>query len=266
LLLIGAAVGGCSKGEDATNVSTASDGAAAPVRNGDAKAASSPIASSPATATNVTPAAAVQPVVQADPIVIMHTSVGDLYVRLYEKQAPRTVSNFLGYVRSRFYDFTIFHQVEPGYVAMGGAFNEQKQAKSTRYPIPNEATNGLKNVRGSLAMTRDPKDPNSATSHFFFNLADNAKLDHRSTQPDEFGYCVFGQVIDGLDVLEKLSSPSGTPVVIHMMRVVVMPRDDQVKPASNQSSQVDRTLEMPVKFDATRFEPQQFSFYTSMAR
>lgn len=189
----------------------------------------------------VVPATASQPIVQADPILVFYTSVGELYVRLYEKQAPRTVSNFLGYVRGGFYNGTIFHQIEPGFVAMGGGFDERKQPKPGRYPISNEANNGLKNVRGSLAMARDPADPQSATTQFFFNLADNAKLDHRGSKADEFGYCVFGQVIDGLDVLDKLSSAGGQTVVVQTVKVIVMPRDDQVKPAGNQSSSVDRT-------------------------
>lgn len=224
------AVCGCSKSGDAT--ATAPTPAAAPVRGlGSANAASHSHSA-------VIPAAAVQPVVQADPIVVFHTSVGDLYVRLYEKQAPRTVSNFLGYVQSGFYNGTIFHQIESGFVAMGGSLDEKKQPKRARYPIPNEAANGLKNVRGSLAMAHDPADPQSAASSFFFNLADNPKLDHRGAKADEFGYCAFGQVIDGLDVLDKLSKAAGGyAVVLHTIKVMVGVRDDQVKPASNQSSQ-----------------------------
>jgi cyclophilin family peptidyl-prolyl cis-trans isomerase len=231
VLTLLAALGGCGKSED--SAATATTAAPTSQSPGDAVATNSP-GRSPS---GVVPATATQPVVQADPIVVFYTSVGEFYVRLYEKQAPRTVANFLHYLRGGFYDGTIFHQVEPGFVAMGGGYDQRKQPKPTRYAIPNEAANGLKNVRGSLAMARDPQKPQSASSEFFFNLADNAKLDHRGTAADEFGYCVFGQVIDGLDVLDKLSSAAGQTVVINTVKVLVMPRDDQVKPASNQSSQ-----------------------------
>lgn len=236
LVLLLCAVGGCGKSDGSTASATANPTTA------DSPAASAPAVSAKSysgpgqSISSVVPVAAAQPVVHADPIVVFYTSVGDLYVRLYERQSPRTVSNFLGYVRGGFYNGTIFHQIEPSFVAMGGGYDERKEAKSARYPIPCEAANGLKNVRGSLAMARDPADANSATSHFFFNLADNAKLDHRGAKPDEMGYCVFGQVIDGLDVLDKLSSAGNQTVVVKTVKVIVMPRDDQVKPASNQSS------------------------------
>jgi peptidyl-prolyl cis-trans isomerase B (cyclophilin B) len=141
---------------------------------------------------------------QGDPIVAIHTSLGKLYVRLYEQQAPRTVANFLDYARGQHYDGTIFHRVDSGYVAMVGEYDAQLRPKQVRYPITNEATNGLKNVRGALAMARDPRDPNSASAQFFINLADNRQLDHHGSTPEAFGFCVFGQVIDGLDVLDKL--------------------------------------------------------------
>ena len=229
---------GCGKSEEPAPSAAAPNAAPAVVSNspGTSLSKGSSASTSPS---GVVPAAAVRPVVQADPIVQVHTSVGDLYVRLYEKQAPRTVSNFFDYVRVRHYDGTIFHQIDAGYVALGGSLDQQRQPKSVRYPIPNEATNGLKNVRGSVAMARDPQNVDSATSGFFFNLADNPKLDHRGTTPGEYGYCVFGQVIDGLDVLDKLSSAESGKVVI--LGVKLMPqRDNQVLPAQYQTNDAVR--------------------------
>lgn len=160
----------------------------------------------------VVQASAVMPAVQGDPIVVLHTTLGDLYVQLHERQAPRTVANFLDYARVGHYDGTLFHQVESGFVALGGAYGKDLKPKPVRYPVTNEAMNGLKNVRGTLAMVRDPSDPNSATSMFFINLADNPKLDHLGSTPEQYGYCVFGRVVDGLDVLDKLSAAKTSPV------------------------------------------------------
>lgn len=140
-----------------------------------------------------------------DPIITMRTSLGDILIRLNQKAAPRTVSNFVDYVVTRHYDGTIFHQVDAGYVVLGGTYTERLLAKQVRYPIPNESSNGLKNRRGTIAMARKADDPNSATSQFFINLADNAQLDRRGNRPEEAGYCVFGEVIQGLDVLDKIA-------------------------------------------------------------
>jgi cyclophilin family peptidyl-prolyl cis-trans isomerase len=218
---------------------------------------------------------------QGDPIIAVHTSLGTLFVRLYERQAPRTVANFLDYARTGHYDGTIFHQVESGYVALGGAFDRQLKAKSVRYPVTNEAANGLKNVRGSLAMARDPGDPHSATATFFINLADNPKLDHRGTAPDEYGFCVFGQVIDGLDVLDKLSATqtakvesfTSTPVervVLNSIRMLRAARDPSVQPAGfNKSSAVetihDRFPVAAQEFDPNLFDPQRIEAETDFA-
>jgi len=140
-----------------------------------------------------------------DPIVTMHTSLGDVILRLNQKRAPRTVSNFVDYVITRHYDGTIFHQVDGDYVALGGTFSEKLIAKPTRYAIPNESGNGLKNKRGTIAMARDPADPNSATSQFFINLADNPQLDRTGDAAAQVGYCVFGEVVRGMDVLDKIA-------------------------------------------------------------
>lgn len=195
-----AAVVGCGQASD--------DGAGA-------SAPSSAAASSASTATtghDVVQVSAAAPIVHRDPVVVLHTTLGNLYVQLHERQAPRTVANFLDYARVGHYDGTLFHQVESGFVALGGAYDSDLKAKPVRYPVTNEAMNGLKNVRGALAMVRDPADPNSAASMFFINLADNPKLDHQGSTPEQYGYCVFGRVIDGLDVLEKLSAVKTSPV------------------------------------------------------
>lgn len=139
------------------------------------------------------------------PIVVMKTSLGEIHLKLNQKLAPRTVSNFVDYVVTKHYDGTIFHQIEGGYVVLGGTFDEKLRTKSVRYPIPNESANGLKNLKGTIGMSRDPADPNSATSQFYINLADNPSLDRKSDQPEEAGFCVFGEVVQGLDVVQKIA-------------------------------------------------------------
>lgn len=140
-----------------------------------------------------------------DPVVTMHTSLGDVMFRLNQKAAPRTVSNFVDYVLTKHYDGTIIHQIDAGYALIGGSYTEKLVQKPVRYPIPSESANGLKNRRGTIAMLRNPADPNSATSQYFINLADNPKLDRSGDKREEAGYCVFGEVIQGLDVLEKIA-------------------------------------------------------------
>lgn len=141
-----------------------------------------------------------------DPIAVMRTSHGNIYIRLYGSKAQRTVSNFVDYVMNGHYDGTIFHQVDAGYAILGGGYDAKLKPKPGRYPIRNEADNGLKNVRGTVAMARDPKDPHSATSEFFINLVDNPQLDHRGDMPETFGYCVFGEVVEGMDVVQKIAA------------------------------------------------------------
>lgn len=149
------------------------------------------------------------PAVQGDdlhPIVLLRTSLGDLLLRLDAEKAPRTTWNFLSYASSGHYDQTIFHQIEPGYAAVAGAFTAELVERPGRYPLRSEAANGLKNRRGTIAMMRQPGDPDSATCQFFLNLADNPALDHQGDEPDKYGYCVFGEVIQGHDVLAKLEA------------------------------------------------------------
>lgn len=140
------------------------------------------------------------------PVVVFSMPEGDITIELYPEKAPITVRNFLNYVDSGFYDGTIFHRVIPGFVIQGGGYTETLQQKPTEPPIKNEADNGLKNERGTLSMART-SDINSATSQFFINLKDNDFLDHGSR---DFGYAVFGKVIDGMDVVDKIAAAPTT--------------------------------------------------------
>jgi len=155
------------------------------------------------------PAAPAQPAA-GNPVAVIDTSAGAITVELFKDRAPVSVENFLQYVRDGFYPGTIFHRVVPGYVIQGGGYTAQLAEKETRPPIQNEATNGLRNQRGTLAMARK-RTLRSATSQFYINLSDNTSLDYRGLSPDDFGYAVFGRVIEGMDVVDKIgASPTGT--------------------------------------------------------
>jgi len=134
--------------------------------------------------------------------VVLATSLGDVTVELFADKAPLTVKNFLEYVDAGFYNGTLFHRVIPGFMIQGGGFGPDMQQKQTRPPVKNEADNGLRNSRGTLAMART-SDINSATSQFFVNLTDNTFLDH---QVRDFGYAVFGKVVGGMDVVDKIAA------------------------------------------------------------
>lgn len=133
----------------------------------------------------------------------LSTSYGDILLELNLEKAPETVRNFVDYVESGFYDGTIFHRVIEDFMIQGGGLDQNMKKKPTRSPIKNEANNGLSNVLGSIAMART-SDPHSASAQFFINTTDNAFLDHRNTTDDGWGYCVFGQIIEGMDVVEKI--------------------------------------------------------------
>ncbi len=135
----------------------------------------------------------------------MHTNHGDITLELDAEKAPVTVENFMQYVRDGFYDGTIFHRVINGFMIQGGGMEPGMAQKETRDQIKNEADNGLSNVNGSIAMART-NDPNSATAQFFINVKDNAFLDHSSPTPQGWGYCVFGKVTDGMDVVDKIKN------------------------------------------------------------
>jgi len=140
------------------------------------------------------------------PVVVFDTSLGSITVELDAKVAPLTVDNFLAYVGSGHYDQTIFHQVFKGQCVLGGAYTAELVEKPTRPSIRNEAHNGLKNQRGTIAMARQLDGIDSATCQFFFNVANNEVLDHKDRTPEGYGYCVFGRVTSGLDVLDKIDS------------------------------------------------------------
>jgi peptidyl-prolyl cis-trans isomerase A (cyclophilin A) len=164
-----------------------------------------PAASQPAATSQ--PAAG-KPAEATSPRVVMETSMGKIVIELYPDKAPITVENFLKYVDSGFYGGTIFHRVIPGFMIQGGGFAADMQQKKTQAPIQNEAKNGLKNVRGAIAMARTG-DPNSATAQFFIDVADHPNLD--CPRPDGYGYAVFGKVIEGMDVADKIvNTPTRT--------------------------------------------------------
>jgi peptidyl-prolyl cis-trans isomerase B (cyclophilin B) len=167
----------------------------------------------------------------SSPQVKLQTTLGDVVLKLDAKKAPLSVKNFLVYVKEGHYDGTIFHRVIPGFMAQGGGYTEKFQQKPTHPPIKNEADNRLLNKRGTIAMARTP-DPDSATAQFFINYADNGFLDYKSSTPSGWGYAVFGEVVQGMDVVDKMATiPTGkggpmptdvpqTPIVIEKATVV----------------------------------------------
>jgi len=193
-------------------------------------AAKAPLKTAPAKAKTAEPA-----VSEADKTaskVLIKTNLGDMTVELYPDKAPKSVENFLAYVNGKFYDGTIFHRVIDNFMIQGGGFTPELRQKATRPAIANEAKNGLSNTRGTLAMARTG-DPNSATAQFFINVVDNPRLDFTSeANGSTWGYCVFGKVISGLDVVDKIKAvPTGaqgpfksdvptTPVVIEKISVI----------------------------------------------
>jgi peptidyl-prolyl cis-trans isomerase A (cyclophilin A) len=166
---------------------------------------------------------------QKNPVVLMKTSIGNIKIELFQKEAPITVQNFLIYVKDGFYNDNIFHRVIPGFMIQGGGYTaEMKMKQAVGQPIKNEATNGLKNDRGTIAMARTA-NPDSATSQFFINVANNDGLNR--PLPDGYGYAVFGRVIEGMDVVNKIAAVKTgirmgfqdvpqTPVVIKSIDIV----------------------------------------------
>ena len=156
-------------------------------------------AAKPANAASSAPAA-------PPPQVLLHTSQGDITLELYPDKAPKSVANFLQYVRDGFYDGTLLHRVIPGYLVQGGLYTRDLQPKRTRPAIASEADNGLSNVRGTIAVARGA-DPNSGTAQFFFNLVDNRRLDFVGNQSGlTWGFAVFGKVVKGMDVVDKMAA------------------------------------------------------------
>jgi peptidyl-prolyl cis-trans isomerase A (cyclophilin A)/peptidyl-prolyl cis-trans isomerase B (cyclophilin B) len=142
-----------------------------------------------------------------DPEVILKTSLGDIRLRLNAGKAPLTVDNFLSnYVERGFYEGTVFHYVDKGFMVAAGGYTTELEPKATRAYVKSEASNGLKNKRGTIAMARNPDHADSATSQFFINLADNPSLDPRGEEsPEARGYCVFGEVVEGMDVIDRIA-------------------------------------------------------------
>jgi len=163
-------------------------------------------------------------------VILFETTLGNITIELFETDAPETTANFKQYVEDGFYNGTIFHRVIDGFMIQGGGFEPGMIQKDTRDPIPNEASNGLSNNRGTIAMART-MDPHSATAQFFINVTDNDFLNFRSETPDGFGYCVFGRVFDGLDVVDAIKAVETTHHAGHSD----VPRDDVI---INQASLV----------------------------
>ena len=189
-------------------------------------------ASEPVTQTVPTAPAAGQP---ANARVLLETSKGNITVEVFPAQAPQSAGNFLNYVKTGFYDGLVFHRVIPNFMIQTGGMTTDMAEKPKNAPIRNEADNGLKNLRGTLAMARTG-DPHSASSQFFINVADNAFLDHRGKTPQGWGYAVFGQVVDGMDVVDAIVAvPRGNrgphgdvpvePIVVQ--RATLLPPADQ---------------------------------------
>ena len=181
--------------------------------------------SSGATATNAsTPASTInyanQPSIYGNaetipitnPVVILHTSAGDVQIELLMEQAPQTVGNFLdNYARQGAYENTIFHYVDPKGFILGGGYTADLTRQPTRGGINNESNNGVSHERGTVAMSRDEKDPHSATCEFFINVVDNTGLNFQGNAPDQRGYCVFGRVTQGMEIVDKIAVAAVAP-------------------------------------------------------
>jgi peptidyl-prolyl cis-trans isomerase A (cyclophilin A) len=170
-----------------------------------------------------------QPAIAANPLITVETNRGNFVIELYPEKAPKTVENFMQYVKAGFYKDTIFHRVINRFMIQGGGFTANMDEKQTRDPIVNESSNGLLNEVGTIAMART-SNPNSATSQFFINLENNQFLNYQSSDPDLIGYCVFGRVLKGMDVVREIAStPTSykgpysdvpkSPIIIHSIKL-----------------------------------------------
>jgi len=197
---------GCGSGEQSPPV--ASLGGGSPDRSAAASPKSTvtePVQVRAGIASSDTPAQASP--AAATPEVLVKTSLGDIRLRLNAEKAPLTVDNFLSnYIERGFYDGTVFHYVDQGFMVAAGGYTAELAPKATRAYVKNEAANGLKNKRGTIAMARDPDHADSATSQFFINLVDNSSLDPNGEQGAvAAGYCVFGEVVEGMDVVDRIA-------------------------------------------------------------
>jgi cyclophilin family peptidyl-prolyl cis-trans isomerase len=177
-----------------------------------AQPAAIPSAADEKAATNVKPTANEGAIVQKPapdarhPVILLNTTLGDVKIRLDADKSPLTVSNFLSYVMDGHYNDTIIHQIYKDQGILAGGYDAKLVERACRTPIYNEARNGLKNRRGTVAMVRQPNSIHSATSQFFINVADNPSLDYRDNTPEGYGYCVFGEVIEGINVVDKMNA------------------------------------------------------------
>lgn len=197
---------------------------------------------------------ALQANIHAAPSVVFETSQGNFVVELYPEKAPKTVANFLQYVKDSFYENTIFHRVMNNFMIQGGGFERDLTEKSTREPIINESNNGLLNEPGTIAMART-MDPNSATAQFFVNLVDNQFLNFTGPDPEQIGYCVFGKVTSGFDVVQKIGlvptnfvgrfeNVPTKPITIKSVKLLGEVTKEAIKPAAKELSK-EVTKEIP---------------------
>jgi cyclophilin family peptidyl-prolyl cis-trans isomerase len=194
ILVVLGCLAGCGKTEEAAGPA--------------AQAAGTPAEDTPLTGRYPGIEAVERPDLMATPLrpqVVLKTSAGDIRIRLEPEKAPATVENFLAYVEAGHYDGTIFHEVVDGYMILGGSLTPELRPKRENPPIRNESHNGLLNKRGTIAMARNHSVVDSSTCQFFINISDNAHLDHKSRNDDEYGYCVFGEVIEGMEVVERIA-------------------------------------------------------------
>lgn len=197
-----AGMAGCGSSGEGTSAETAPAAINGGAANNSPSAASSPVLA--AAAGTLSPGAP-SPSDPLHPIVMIETSLGNITLTLDKQNAPVTVDNFLAYVDAGFYDQTVFHQALKDYVVLGGAYTVDLKEKEAGHPIYNEAHNGARNLRGTIAMARRPDAPDSATCQFFINVSDNAMLDFKDRTPEDYGYCVFGQVTAGMEVVDRIA-------------------------------------------------------------
>ena len=180
-----------------------------------------------------------------NPVVKIETNMGDIYVELDPQKAPLTVENFLSYTNNKFYNGTIFHRVIKDFMIQGGGMTQDMRRKKTKPPIKNEAANGLKNKRGTIAMARTGV-PDSATSQFFINHKDNAFLDYRGPSAQEIGYAVFGKVVKGMDVVDAIAvtstkKPGDVPIeTVVIESVTVIEKSDKKDPDTHKEQEKDQ--------------------------
>jgi cyclophilin family peptidyl-prolyl cis-trans isomerase len=198
---------------------------------------------------------------ETTPIVNLKTNVGTIVIELNAEKAPETVANFLDYVNEGFYDGTIFHRVISSFMIQGGGFTQDFKQKKTRDPVKNEADNGLKNMRGTIAMART-SDPHSATAQFFINVVNNSFLDHTATTPSGWGYAVFGKVIKGMDVVDKIrkieTGRGGSFWRDFPQKLILIEEVSVVKEQPPESTPaIPETMENQVSIEADSDEPTE---------